>query len=81
MRLAIRKYGDPALRAKGRRVEKVDEFTRELAHSMLETMRDVNGIGLAAQQVGEPLQLTVIDISQVEERPSTMNWNGAEVDP
>ena len=44
-------------------------------------MRGANGIGLAAQQVGHALQLTVVDISAVEDRPSAMAWNGKEVDP
>ena len=48
---------------------------------MIETMHASNGVGLAAQQVGEALQLTVIDVSQVEERPSTMKLNGKDVDP
>ncbi len=81
MILPIVKYGDPVLRAKGKRVLKVDERIRELASHMLETMHAANGVGLAAQQVGEPLQLTVLDISAVEERPSTLRLNGAEIDP
>jgi peptide deformylase len=81
MKLLIRKYGDPALRAKGKTVAEVDGRIRELAENMLETMRAANGIGLAAQQVGEALQLTVLDISAVEDRPSTMAWNGREVNP
>ena len=81
MKLAIRKYGDPALRSKGKPVAEIDDTIRELADNMLETMRAANGIGLAAQQVGEALQLTVIDVSAVEDRPSTMAWNGEEVDP
>ena len=81
MKLAIRKYGDPALRAKGKRVAEIDDAIRELADNMLETMRGANGIGLAAQQVGHALQLTVVDISAVEDRPSAMAWNGKEVDP
>ncbi|HEY2800730.1 MAG TPA: peptide deformylase [Chthoniobacterales bacterium] len=81
MKLPIVRYGDPVLRAKGRRIEKVDECLRELAANMIETMREANGVGLAAQQIGEALQLTVIDVSQVEERPSTMKLNGAEVEP
>lgn len=81
MKLPIRKYGDASLRAKGRRVVEIDERVRELAANMLETMRGVNGIGLAAQQVGEALQLTVVDISAVEDRPSTMTLDGSEVDP
>ena len=48
---------------------------------MLETMHAANGVGLAAQQVGAALQLTVLDVSQVEDRPSTMKLNGNEVDP
>ena len=80
MRLPIRKYGDPILRAKGRRIETVDERIRALAENMLETMQAANGVGLAAQQVGEALQLTVLDVSQVEDRPSTMKLDGAEMD-
>jgi len=80
MRLPIRKYGDPVLRAKGKRIEKIDERVRTLAESMLETMNAANGVGLAAQQVGQALQLTVIDVSQVEDRPSTMKLNGAPAD-
>jgi len=81
MRLLIRKYGDPALRLKGKPVAEVDGRIRELADNMLETMRAANGIGLAAQQVGQAVQLTVVDISAVEDRPSTMAWNGREVNP
>ena len=81
MKLPIVRYGNPILRAKGKRIEQVDERIRSLSADMLETMRAANGIGLAAQQVGAALQLTVLDISQVEDRPSTMKWNGAKVDP
>jgi len=81
MKLPILQYGDPILRAKGKRIEKIDERIRQLTQDMIETMRAANGVGLAAQQVGEPLQLTVIDVSQVEDRPSTMKLNGKDVDP
>jgi len=79
MRLAIRKYGDPILRAKGKRIETVDDKILALAENMLETMHAANGVGLAAQQVGHALQLTVLDVSQVEDRPSTMKLNGNPV--
>jgi peptide deformylase len=79
MRLAIRKYGNPILRAKGKRIETVDDDIRALAENMLETMHAANGVGLAAQQVGRALQLTVLDISQVEDRPSMMKLNGEPV--
>ncbi len=81
MTLGIRKYGDPILRAKGRPVRQMNDHIRQLAANMLDTMRSVNGIGLAAQQVGEALQLAIVDVSPAEDRPSTMALNGTEVDP
>jgi len=79
MRLPIRKYGDPILRAKGKSIEAVDDDIRALAENMLETMHAANGIGLAAQQVGRALQLTVLDVSPVEDRPSTLTLNGTSI--
>ena len=81
MILSILQYGDPILRAKGKQIEKIDDHVRELAANMIETMHAANGIGLAAQQVGEALQLTVLDVSQIEDRPSTLRLNGKDVDP
>ena len=81
MRLSILQYGDPILRAKGKRIEKIDDRVRDLAQNMIETMHGANGVGLAAQQVGEAIQLTVLDISQVEDRPSTMKLNGRNIAP
>ena len=81
MNLSILQYGNAILRAKGKRIEKIDDRIRELTANMVETMHAANGIGLAAQQVGEALQLTVIDISQVEDRPSEMKLKGKDVDP
>jgi peptide deformylase len=81
MILSIVQYGDPILRAKGKQIEKIDDHIRELAANMIETMHAANGIGLAAQQVGEALQLTVLDVSQIEDRPSTLRVNGKDVDP
>jgi peptide deformylase len=80
MKLPIRGYGDPILRAKGVWVETIDERLRELAANMIETMREAHGVGLAAQQIGEALQLTVIDVAEVEDRPSTLKLNGADLD-
>ncbi len=81
MILSILQYGDPVLRAKGKRIDKIDQRIRELAQNMIETMHAANGVGLAAQQIGEPLQLTVLDVSQVEDRPTTMKLNGQDLDP
>ncbi|HZS18624.1 MAG TPA: peptide deformylase [Candidatus Udaeobacter sp.] len=81
MILQILEYGDPILRAKGKPIENIDDRIRELAANMIETMHAANGVGLAAQQVGEPLQLTVLDVSLAEDRPSTLKLDGKEVDP
>jgi len=79
--LQILEYGDPILRAKGKPIENIDDRIRELAANMIETMHAANGVGLAAQQIGEALQLTVLDVSLVEDRPSTLKLDGRDVDP
>jgi len=81
MILPILQYGDPILRAKGKRIEEIDDRIRELAENMIETMHAAHGVGLAAQQIGEALKLTVLDISAVEDRPSTLKLDGREIDP
>jgi peptide deformylase len=81
MILPILEYGDPILRAKGKPIDIIDDRIRELAANMIETMHAANGVGLAAQQVGEALQLTVLDVSLIEDRPSTLKVDGKDVDP
>jgi peptide deformylase len=82
MILPILQYGDPVLRAKGNRIETIDDRIRELAANMIETMHAAHGVGLAAQQIGEALQLTVLDISAVEDDwPSTLKLDGKDIDP
>jgi peptide deformylase len=81
MILPILEYGDPILRVKGKPIESIDDRIRELAANMIETMHAANGVGLAAQQVGEVLQLTVLDVSRVEDRPSTLKLDGKDAEP
>lgn len=76
----IVKYGHPALRQRGARIEGITPEIRRLIDDMLETMYAAAGIGLAAQQVGQALQLTVIDVRAVEDRPSSLELNGAPAD-
>ena len=70
------------LRKKGRRVEplplRADDRIRELADNMLETMYDAEGVGLAAQQVGEALQLAVVDVSHDPNCISYLRVNGRD---
>lgn len=62
MKLSLRFYGDPILRERAAPVAAVNEPLRSLADSMVETMHAEEGIGLAAQQVGERVALCVVDI-------------------
>ena len=81
MILEIVKYGHPMLRQKGARIEKITPEIKRLIADMFETMRERHGVGLAAQQVGQALQLTVIDVRDVTDRPSTLELNGQPADP
>lgn len=81
MILDIVQYGHPALRQPGRRIEGLNDEIRQLAADMIETMHHAEGIGLAAQQIGRPLQLTVLDLRAVKDRPSTLELRGQAADP
>jgi len=80
MILEITKYGHPVLRQKGARIEKITPEIKRLIADMFETMHERHGVGLAAQQVGRALQLTVIDVREVTERPSTLELKGKPAD-
>ncbi len=81
MKLPVRKYGDPVLRKKGVLVTDVTPEIHQLIADMFETMVAHHGVGLAAQQVGHAIQLTVIDIRPIEDRPSTLHLDGQPADP
>jgi peptide deformylase len=76
MPLIVVKYGEPVLRQKGARIEDITPAIKQLAADMLETMYAFKGIGLAAQQVGVAVQLTVIDVREVTDRPSSLELGG-----
>jgi peptide deformylase len=81
MLLPIVKYGHPALRQKGARVESVTAEVRRLVADLLETMHEAAGVGLAAQQVGRALQVTVLDVRGIEDRPSLLEVDGRSLNP
>jgi peptide deformylase len=80
MILEIVKYGRPVLRQKGAAIEKLTPEITQLIADMFETMHERHGVGLAAQQIGKALQLTVIDVRDAKDRPSTLELNGQPAD-
>jgi peptide deformylase len=59
--LQIVKLPDEVLRQKARPVTKFDDALQILIDDMIETMRVANGVGLAAPQIGQSIQLAVIE--------------------
>ena len=80
MVLAVVKYGTPVLRHKGARIESVTPAIKQLIGDLLETMYAYKGIGLAAQQVGMPVQLLVVDVRGIADRPSSLELAGRPAD-
>jgi peptide deformylase len=80
MILTVLKYGHPTLRKRGSRIERITPEIRQLIAGMLETMQEAKGVGLAAQQVGHALQLMVVDVREVADRPSTLQIRGQSVE-
>ncbi|MBF8268234.1 MAG: peptide deformylase [Dehalococcoidia bacterium] len=65
--LNIRTLPDPLLRQKARRVNKIDDSLQRLIDDMIDTMRDADGAGLAANQVGVLRRVIVIEIPEEEQ--------------
>ncbi|MGB2045728.1 MAG: peptide deformylase [Porticoccaceae bacterium] len=68
-RLNILEYPHPRLRIKAEPVAVVDEEIMQLVDDMFETMRDAQGIGLAASQVDVQKRVIVMDISEQRDEP------------
>ncbi|MBI3979720.1 MAG: peptide deformylase [Chloroflexi bacterium] len=62
--LPILSGDDPRLRAKARKVRTIDASIQRLIDDMVDTMRDANGVGLAANQVGVLLRVVVTEIPE-----------------
>lgn len=66
MILPIVAYGDPVLKRISVEIEKSDETLQKLIADMFETMYAVNGVGLAAPQIGKNIRLFIADGNQIE---------------
>ncbi len=60
--IPIRVAPDPVLRAKAKKVPRIDASIQKLIDDMIDTMRAAPGVGLAAPQVGVSLRVIVIEI-------------------
>lgn len=65
----ILEYPDPRLRTVAKKVDQVTPQITELAEKMLETMYAAPGIGLAATQIDQHIQLLVVDVSEDHSSP------------
>ena len=74
---------EPILRERTKKVSTFDASLHRLLEDMLETMRDAPGVGLAANQVGVPLQVAVIEIEdRITElvNPQVVKVSGVQLD-
>jgi len=80
MVLPIVRYPDPVLRAKCRPVTQITPELRQFAANMIETVKAANGVGLAAPQVAQDIQLAVIDVSHNPSCITFLRIDGQRVD-
>ncbi len=66
MALDLRTFGDPVLKTRAAPVEAFDESLARLAEEMLTTMREREGVGLAANQVGRLKRILVAAVEDQE---------------
>ncbi len=71
--LHLRTIPDPVLRQKARRVSKIDDALHKLIDDMIDTMRDADGVGLAANQVGVLQRVVVIEIPEEDQARVLIN--------
>lgn len=67
--LPIKLLGEEVLRCRAEEIEAVDDELRRVIDDMFETMRDAEGIGLAAPQVGIARRVIVVDVHEPEVPP------------
>jgi peptide deformylase len=70
---------NPILKQVSKPVDAVTDDMRALMADMLDTMYDAPGIGLAAVQLGEPIQVIVLDISRDEDDPQPQYFVNPEI--
>jgi len=64
--MPIVKYGNPVLREVSKPVAQITPEVQQLVADMKETIKEANGLGLAAVQVGAPLRIFLVDLSAID---------------
>lgn len=77
--MEILKYPDQRLRIIAKKIDNITDDIKKIAASMIETMYQAKGIGLAATQVGIPVRLFVIDVEQLDENPKPIVFINPEI--
>ncbi|MFC3094207.1 peptide deformylase [Alteromonas sediminis] len=67
--LEVLSFPDERLRTVAKPVDSVDAEIKTLVDDMFETMKDENGIGLAATQVNRHVRVVVMDVSEEQNEP------------
>ena len=62
----LRLIPDAVLRKRANKVPAIDGYVHRLIDDMIETMQQVNGVGLAAPQIGVPLRVVVLQMPEEE---------------
>jgi len=78
----LRLEGDEILRKQSREIKNINERIKILADDMIETMKENDGIGLAAPQVGILKRIIVVDIGQgplVMVNPDILEKDGEQI--
>ena len=80
----IRSFGDPVLRTKARKIDRIDDALREEVERMGRLMDDALGVGLAATQVGVVHRLLVYRVQQQSPLAALINpeleWSGRDTE-
>lgn len=61
MILKIRKYGEAVLKKRAEEVKEITPEIKELIFNMKETLRQAQGVGLAAPQIGESKRIIIVE--------------------
>jgi peptide deformylase len=67
----VKKIGDPILRKKATKIDKVTKDILKLLDDMRETMRAQNGQGIAAPQIGVSQRIAIVEIPKKDEDPNS----------